>query len=259
MPAMRTSWNLDYALARVHARHGERLDEFTWRRLEASRDAGQYLDALRTTPLRAWVVSIDGSMGTHAIERTLRTEWINYVDHVANWHPLVWQPWIAWCAWLPVLSLLAQLSRPEPAPPWMLADPICRPVAPGSPIERATALRNTPLAPLETAVLGRVHVAAVWRAHWLAIAPRMDTHTRHLLNLLLTAVDTHTDRLLGNCGNAATLRQQHCDRLARLFRLGAETAVATLCHLGLLALDLQRLRGELLTRVALPAPVGEAA
>src|SRR5208283_3259988 len=47
--------NLDYALARVHARHGQRLDEADWHRLETNRDLGLYLAALRSTALSDWV------------------------------------------------------------------------------------------------------------------------------------------------------------------------------------------------------------
>jgi hypothetical protein len=256
---MSVSGNLDYALARVHARHGERLDEFAWRRLEASRDLGQYLDFVRATSLRDWVVSLDGAGDPHAIERTMRTEWRRYVDQLAEWHPREWQPWLAWCAWLPTLSLLAQLSRPEPAPSWIQADPVCGPVAPGTPAKRAAALRNTALAPLEAALVGHADIGTAWRAHWLALAPRLDTHTRQLLCQLLGAVDAHVERLLSNTGTATSLRQELSQRLARLFRVGAGTVVATVCHLGMLALDLQRMRGGLVSRAALPAYADEAA
>jgi len=251
--------NLDYALARVHARHGQLLDEAAWLRLEANRDLGQYLDSARASPLAEWVASLDPTRDVHAIERTLRTEWRQYVESVATWHPRECQPWLAWCAWLPFLSLLARLSRPEPAPAWLLADPVCGPVAPGNPAERAAALQGTPLAPLEPAILGRVPMSSAWLAHWLTLAARSDVQTQQLVSRLLQTINTHAERLLSNAADTPTLRRRLADQLTRLFRASDGTAVATLCHLGLLALDLERLRGGLVRRSVFAARVQQAA
>lgn len=251
--------NLDYALARVHAHYGRRLSHDDWRRLQVSRDLGHYLDAVRASALAGWVTSLDLTSDAHTIERTLRTEWRQYVEGVASWHPREWRLWLRWWAWLPVLSLLAQLARPEPAPAWMLADPVCGPVAPGSPAERGAALRATALAPLEPAILGRVPVAAAWRAHWQRLTPPSDAHTLQLLGLLVRGIDAHAARLLGDGPAAIVLRGELIDRFSRLFRAAAGTAIATACHLALLALDVQRLRGGLVWRRVLATDSREAA
>jgi hypothetical protein len=251
--------NLDYALARVHARHGQRLDETDWRRLEASRELGQYLDSVRASALTTWVTSLDPTRDAHAIERTLRLEWRQYVEGVAIWHPREYQPWLAWCAWLPVLSLLARLSRPEPAPTWLLADPLCGPVAPGSPAERAAALQKTELAPLAPAVLGRIPMGSAWLAHWQTLTPRSDAQTRQLVGRILRAIDTHLDRLLNNAADTLALRKGLADQLMTLFRAGGSTTAATVCHLALLALDLERLRGGLVSRSVVAVRAAEAA
>ena len=251
--------NLDYALARVHAHYGRRLNDDDWQRLEVSRDLGQYLDAVRASALAGWVVSVDLSSDAHAIERALRTEWRQYVQGVARWHPGEWQLWLGWWVWLPILSLLAQLVRPEPAPDWMLADPVCGPIAPGSPAERSAALRASALAPLEPAILGRVPMAAAWRAHWQVLTPPADAHTLRLLGLLLRAIDAHAAGLLEDGPGAIELRGELTDRLSRLFRAAAGTVVASACHLAVLALDLERLRGGLVCRRVLAAhPRGAA-
>jgi hypothetical protein len=251
--------NLDYALARVHARHGGRLQQAAWQRLEVSRDLGQYLDGVRAGALAGWVVSVDLTCDAHAIERALRSEWRQYVQGVASWHPHECQPWLLWWAWLPLLSLLAQLARPEPAPAWLLADPVCGPVAPGSPAERAAALRHTPLAPLESAVLAGLPMGTAWRAHWQALRPSAGAQTRQLLDLFARAIDAHAGRLLDDARGAVALRRELADRLTRLFRTAAGTVVATICHLALLAFDLERLRGGLVCRSLLPAQRREAA
>jgi hypothetical protein len=251
--------NLDYALARVHAHYGRRLSHDDWQRLEVSRDLGHYLDAVRASALAGWVMSLDLTSDAHAIERALRTEWRQYVEGVATWHPREWQLWLRWWAWLPVLSLLAQLARPEPAPAWMLADPACGPVAPGSPAERAAALRATALAPLEPAILGRVPMGTAWRAHGQRLTPPSDAHTLQLLGLLLRRIEAHAARLIDDGPGAIVLRGELAERLSRLFRAAAGTVVATACHLALLALDLRRLRGGLVCRCVLAVQPREAA
>lgn len=249
--------NMEYAMARVHARHGLRMDEAEWRRVDASRDLGQYLDAIRASALADWIASIDLTQDCHTIERALRVEWRLYVERIAGWHPPESRGWLAWWAWLPMLSLLARLARAEPAPPWMLADPVCGPIAPGSRAERAAALRRTALAPLEPAILGGVPIAAMWRTHWHHLTPPSDAHTRGLLRRFLQAIDAHADRLLAT-DDAMTLRRELAARLARLFRAAQGTLVATACHLALLALDLERLRGGLAIRCAHPPPAQPA-
>ena len=240
--------NLDYALARVYARQGQRLEEPGWRRLEASRDLAHYLEAVRSTGLADWVSSFDAERDCHAMERALRAQWRGYVEAVAAWHPQAWQVWLAWLAWLPSLSLLAQLARSESAPEWMLADPVCGPLAPGTVTDRVAALTNTALAPLEPAMAGRISPGAAWSAHWQTLWPRADARTQHCLDLLLQAVQQHERALLLATDTAEPLREQLANRLQRLLRIAAGTVIVTVCHLALLALDLERLRGGLARR-----------
>jgi len=240
--------NLDYALTRVHARHGQRMDEGGWRRLESTRDLGQYLATVRTTQLADWANGFDPEQDCHTFERALRVEWRSYVDRVAGWHPLAWQAWLAWLAWLPGLNLLAQLARREPAPAWMLADPVYGPLTPGTPADRAAALARTALAPLRSAVAGQMTVGAAWQAHWHSLRPSPDARTQHSLELLLQAMRQHEQSLARATDSAELARAELASRLQRLLRIAAGTVIVTACHLGLVALDLERLRGGLARR-----------
>lgn len=245
--------DMEYALARVQAHYGRRLRESDWRRLETTQTLGQYLEALRNGTLADWVLSLDRTQDCHAIDRTLRNGWRRYVGQVAAWHSAEWQPWIAWLAWLPTLSLLAQLARSEPAPAWMMADPVCGPIAPGSLPERIAALRGTPLAAFEPGISGRAAIDSLWRERWLTLEPRGAADIRPLLDALLRAVDTYRHATAHDAANTTVLRQQLTDQLTRLFRTGAGTVVATICHLGLMIFELQRLRGGLINRCVFAA------
>jgi hypothetical protein len=222
---------LDYALTRVLARYGQRLDEADWRRLEANRDLGLYLAAVRATALADWVSSFDAAHDSHAMEAALRAQWRCYVDAVAVWHPQDWQAWLAWLAWLPGLSLLAQLALPAPAP-----------------AERVAALSRTELGPLAAALNGRSSAGAAWSAHWQTLKPRADARTEQSLELLLLAMQQHRQQLLRAADNAEALRGELANRLQNLLRLAAGTVIVTVCHLALVALDIERLRRGLASR-----------
>lgn len=249
--------NLDYALARIHARHGQRLEEVDWRRLEANRDLGLYLAALRATSLADWVRSFDAGQDCHAFERSLRAQWRRYVETVASWHPVAVQAWLDWLAWLPGLSLLAQLAHPEPVPAWMLADPVYGPLAPGTPDERAAMAGRTVLAPLGPALFTPGAMGAAWDAHWNTLRPRLDAGTRRALERLLQTVRQHERDLEHAADSAEPLRAELMRRLLRLLRLAAGTVIVTLCHLALVALDLERLRGGLARRCLFGAAQAE--
>ena len=242
--------NIDYALTRVHARQALLADEVTWRRIESSRDLPHYVGALRATTLQDWVATIDLGHDVHAIERVLRAQWRTYVADVAAWHPREWQPWLEWLAWLSGLSLLARLARPEPAPAWLLADPIYGPAAVGSPAERAAALTPTALAPLAPAILAHTSILEAWQRHWQQLLPRSDAHTRQMLDALLAILREHAQAMRMATQSGDAIRAELARRLARLLRLAAGTIVVTVCHLALQALQLERLRGGLARRRA---------
>lgn len=249
---------LDYASTRVQAQHGGLPGNADWRALEATRDLGQYLDAARHSALARWVSSFDPGQDLHTIERSLRSEWTSHVELVASWHPRAAQPWLAWLAWLPTLSLLARLARDVPAPPWLLADPVCGPVAVGSPAQRAEALGKTSLAPLAPGVAGDASIAALWRARWNELTPAMGPRTRDHHAQLQRALDRH-GQSLKSASSALTLRASLAEHLEVLFRRAHGTVVATACHLGRLALELERLRGGLAIRYAQVSPAQAAA
>ena len=244
--------NVEYALTRVQFQYGARPDPGAWRRLEASHDLGQYLEGTRGSIFGPWIASLDRKRDAHAIERTLRGAWRNYVRTVAGWHPRRWQPWLMWLEWLPTLGLIAQLGRPGPVPDWLLADPIVGPVARGASAERLAAVKGTVLTIFEPAIGGRVPLGDLWRARWRELRPPVDAFTEQLLVAFSKTVQEHTRKLTVEGANGTVLRDQLRERLDRLFRAAAGTVVATLCHLALMALDFERLRGGLVNRALFP-------
>jgi hypothetical protein len=133
-------------------------------------------------------------------------------------------------------------------PGWLLADPILGPVARGTSAERLAALKGTELAVFGPVFTGRVPLGDLWLAHWRELRPPVDAFTEQLLGTVSRALQEHARRLALEDANAVALRDELRERLNRLFRAAAGTLVATLCHLTLMALDFERLRGGLVNR-----------
>jgi len=133
-------------------------------------------------------------------------------------------------------------------PAWLLADPIVGPVARGSSAERLADVKGTALAVFEPAITGRRPLADLWLAHWRELRPPVEPFTEQLLAAVSRAVEEHARMLALEGANGVALRDQLHKRFERLFRAAAGTVVATLCHLALVALDFERLRGGLVSR-----------
>jgi hypothetical protein len=108
------------------------------------------------------------------------------------------------------------------------------------------------LAVFEPAISGRVPLGDLWRARWRELRPPVDALTGQLLVAFSKTILEHTRKLALEGANGAALRDRLRERFDRLFRAAAGTVVATLCHLALMALDFERLRGGLVNRTLFP-------
>lgn len=249
--------SLEYAQARMQARHGQRADETTWQRLETAREFAALLDAARQSPLRAWVAGLTAHSGAREIEALLRGHWRALVAEVAGWMPGAWQPAITWCHWLPLLPALQHLARGGAAPGWMAEDPLLRTVATATPEARATALAAGGDATLAAAWATPDRLGAAWLQGWWQRLPRRAA-TDSLRRVLALLQAHHTAFAAAPPGSGTLLRQALRARLAPWLHRAAAEPAAALVYLALGALDLERLRGELLRRALFPA-VAEAA
>lgn len=205
-----------YAQARVQARHGERLSEADWHALAAVGEFSAFLAAVRETPLKRLVRGISPRTDVHALEAQLRAELVEAIGEVARWVPQPWRDAVEWCAALPYLPLGRHVALTGAPPPALAGD-----------WERWQG-RIAPLAahddPLE-----RWHAA--WRARW----PACPARSRRALERLARTVRTQRPAL------AAEMRRRvRADLLA---------PAAVFAHLVLEALDVERLRGELVPRL----------
>lgn len=242
---------MDYAQARIQARYGERPDESDWHTLAHARDFGTLIEAVRGSGLRRWITSLDASSGSHAIEIALRARWRDTVDELASWMPAKWSPATLWVAGLPDLPALCRLARGEPPLPWMSMDPVLQPYSVADVEERrsrllrsALAFANLPPVPPEgpDATI-EPQVRSAWNEQWRRRWPsRRDARA---LDRLATVVQSGTRETLLLGRNALALR------LRTLFRDVTLHPAAAFVFLAMTAIDMTRLRAELLKHTVL--------
>lgn len=233
--------SLEYAHARMSARQGTRPDDLAWRRIEPVRELAPMLDAARATALRPWMAGIGPTTSPHGIEAILRRRWREAVAEVASWMPEAWQPAIRWCAALPDLPAVAHLARGGDPPPWMRDDPVLRDLVAG----------GEGSGPLAALLADPDRIAQAWHAEWRRRMPARERGDAILLDAIADAISRHVAAMRDPAivDGTPLLRSLEA-RLTLLFRRATLDPAAAFAFLGLIALDLARLRGELARRAA---------
>ena len=249
-----------YVQARSQARHGERLHEADWRAIEAARSIDQFIERARASSLRRFTEGVDARASSHAVERMLRAAWRAYVAEVASWVPAAWRQAVLWTSLFPELPIIDALLRGE-APEWVQQDPAFGELGQADPQKRNAALTNSPLNALIASNARDETLAARWYMHWRSLWPQRHADNRALLDIAAT-INAHVERL-GRAGlqeTSAPYRRDLVLRLTRMFRRHSGSPAALFCHLALVALDLERLRGDLIRRLLFePSNAKEAA
>lgn len=240
--------SLELAQARIQARHGQRPTAAVWQGLAMARAPGTLFEAARATSLQPWLEGLTAGSRADRIEAVLRRQWRSTVAEVSAWMPAVWRPALQWCAVLPDLPLLQHLARGGEVLPWMADDPdfgaLCAAPAP----ERATLLAAGRHAPLADAWPSPENLGRTWRAEWRRRLPR-PAGTDDSLRQLVASIEAHATAFAAAApGSGTLLRDELRARLSLLLRRATLAPALAFVHLALCALDLERLRGELLTR-----------
>ena len=241
--------SLELMQARVQARHGQRLGDVGWQALQNTRDFGALLAAARETTLRPWLAGLTPDVDAARIEAVLRHQWRATVDEALAWMPAAWHAALAWCAVWPDLPALQHLARGGGADAGRFDDPAWQALAHAAPAERhaiVAAGRWAALAPAwpTPALLGQA-----WLAEWQRRAPAQRGDDAAGWRALTATLQGHTRRFAAApAGTGDALRQDLRQRLRLLLRRTPLQPALAFIHLALCALDLERLRGELLRR-----------
>ena len=236
-----------YAQARLQARHGERADELVWRRLQGIGDLANYLQAAQQTTLRPWVIGLHSRQNCHEIEFMLRRQYRDYVDAVARWLPARWTGTVTLLRRVPDLPALQHLLTGEATPAWMLDDPELRPLASENQAMRLEAMQNSDLAWLVEGWQQKDPLFVTWLDYWRSKWPRAPRLTAGL-DYLARLVQQHIRGQFEEPAASGSQRDVLMQGLNGAFRRYSQQPAAACAHLGLVALDLEKLRSDLVGR-----------
>jgi len=236
-----------YVQARLQSRHGDRADELVWRRLQSIGDLANYLQTAQQTPLRRWVTGLHSTHGSHEIERMLRRHYRDYINEVAHWLPKRWTGPIQMLQRVPDLPALQYLLTGETIPAWMFDDPELKAFASENQATRQDAIQNSELAWLAGSWTQDRAVVDTWLDYWRSkwpSAPRLTGGLEYLARLMQEHLEAqHADPVAADDQRAALT-----NKLIAVFRRYSFQPAAAVAHLGLIALDLEKLRGDLVSR-----------
>lgn len=247
---MKTSCRFAYVQARVQARFAALPSAEEWQRLAASRSLAAFLEDARNGPLRPWIKSFSGQSTSQDVEVGTRGSFHEAIEEVADWVPEPWREAVRWTRWLSLLPLWDHLARGEAPPDWLARDPFLSPLLDDNGridprrVEAAGA----------AALLAGDDLSAAWGEHWRRLWPRCKREFLANLEAFRALLLAHLAVFReARPESAWGLRLALRGRLHLLFHRRLLQPAGPLIYLALVALELERLRAELVTR-ALFAP-----
>ncbi len=236
-----------YSGARLHARHGDRLDDAGWRRLTGVGDLLQLLQAARASTLRPWVLPFNEDTDVHVMQLWLRRQFREYVDTVARWQPASWRDALRWSRRLPDLPALRHLLSGDSALPWMREDEAIEMFVDEDGQARVDAIRDSDCRPLLKAFEADLPLLEGWLGQWRKLWPTRTKRLTAPLESLGVLLRRHIDMLIDTTEvrDAQRKRDQLKEQLVAGFRRHVHRPAGAYFHLALIAADISVLRGEL--------------
>ncbi len=245
--------SLEYAHARIGSRWGMRPDAAAWRRIEVTRDLPAMLDLARGGSLSRWLHGVAADSGVHAIEAAFRRRWRDAVAELGAWMAPEWRDAIAWCARLADLAAVQHWARGDAPAAWFAHDEVLRGLdaaADAAAPARASAVETAWRALLRQARGEPSALASRWLAAWQALLP--EGHDRQAIELmLLPLLRRHAQAFAAPPSTDGWGQRRALEaRLVALWRRHPVEPVAVFAHLALQAIELERLRAEVIGRAA---------
>jgi hypothetical protein len=243
-----------YTQTRLQARHGLRPDERSWQVAESQRELGNFLQSARQAGLKGWVSGLQPSDSNQLLETALLKLYRDYIDDIASWVPRGWRESVEWTKILTYLPPLLHLIKGNTAQAWMLQDPVLKPFTAIHHDQRNAALLQSEYAPMVHAYHDGLPLLGAWTARWQKLWPGPRAGDRAGLEHLQNLLQQHLVSFAQAASETAwQQRQQLAARVGTLFRAFRYQPAAIFCHLLLVALDVERLRGDILQRRLFPS------
>jgi hypothetical protein len=241
-----------YVQVRLQSRYSQRANEDVWLRLHNIHDLSSYLQIAQQTPLRQWTLGIDARHSSHEIELALRQKYRNHIDEISHWVPADWQKSVQWVKRLADLPVLHYLLSGGASSDWMKCDPDIRDFTVGDSTLRLQAMTDAGYASLVIAWQQNRNLSAGWISDWKAMYPKVTAFTTGLQNLEhLLQQQLHSQLEVDNTTtqDLAVDYESITNKLAIFFRHHAFQPAAVYAYLAIIAIDLHRVRADLLQRL----------
>jgi hypothetical protein len=191
-----------------------------------------------------------GTSSVHAIELGLREQLRRLIEEVAGWLPQAWAPAVRWPRVLIDLPALTHLMQGYPVPAWMHQDPALKDFSVDDAAERRAALARGGMAALVSAWEAGEPLSLAWLQEWQRRWPETSADEAARLNELAALLRQHLEAF------ASVPRERSWEerrvlrnRLKLTFRRDFLQPAAAFAYLAIAALDLERLRAALVSRV----------
>ncbi len=248
---MTTTCRFAYVQARIQARYAGLPTDPEWQRLSASRGLAGFLEEARTGVLRDWVKAFSGQSEIHDIEAGLRARYREQVAEVAGWVPQPWRGSVVWTHWLVLLPLFDHLANGGEMPSWVARDQGLNAL-----LDAAGGLDPSRLQDHRARLFLRPcrEPASVWLQEWRGRWPSCKREFLRNLDDLQALITKHLDVFRRSRPEAGwDQRRALRVRLRFLFHRRLLQPAAPFIYLALSALDLERLRAELVDRALFAA------
>ncbi len=239
---------LAFAQIRVQSRYGARAEAGVWLKLHNIHDLGSYLQAAQQTPLHPWVLGLSSTHTSDDIELALRQKYRHHVDEVAGWMPVGWRKptqWIKRLADLPVIQYLITGGEPHD---WMKSDPYISAFTADDPLARLQLLQQTDNRALVESWEQQGSLLAGWLSQWKRIRPTAH-NSEHGLSALEKLLNWQIQQQLRFEPARQADYEEILNRLRLIFRRYAFQPAAVCAYLAIVAIDLHRIRSDLMQRM----------
>jgi hypothetical protein len=242
-----------YTQTRLQARHALRPDERSWQLAESQRDLGNFLQSARQGNLKHWVTGLQVTDQHHLLETALLKHYRDYIDDIASWVPTGWRKSVEWTKSLTYLPALQHLLGGNTPQAWMLQDPVLKQFTAIHQEQRSNAFLQSVYAPMVSAHMDGRPLLDVWLVRWQALWPDQRARQQANLQPLRSILQQHLLSFpLTAPGTGWRHRQELAHKLQMMFRRHSYQPVAIFVHLLLIALDVERLRGDIMQRQLFP-------
>lgn len=238
-----------YTQTRLQARHGMRPDERTWGLVESQKDLVNYLQAARQTYLSQWLSGLQATDNHHFIESTLMQHYRDYILEVSAWVPAEWRKSVQWVVCLTYLPVIQHLLKGNTARSWMLEDARTKLVTTSGIEQRMLYFQQSEFAPLFKYWKPGQSLVDAWLEYWRALWPVKKSVQLRSLKAFTGLVEKHRE-LFDQIPVDRTWQQREnlAFKLTMMFRRYTCLPANVFVHLLLVALDVERIRGDVLQR-----------